>query len=246
MMAAKHNAAQAATRGLLTLLGPLYDEANLGLPAKALRKPNLQKALLSDFENACAYCGTELSLATIEVDHVVAMNKTSLGLHMYGNLAACCNACNRKKAMASLDSFLASFPVARAKAIKLKLEKRALDYGANVDTSELKNVVAKLSASVSDFTEKQIKLALSQAPKPGKVSKAALESIQSKATFDFSGVAKKFPLGAKVIATKDGLTGVVVDYSLEGDKGKRQPYVVFFCDQKKKKVTRSPNQLSRH
>jgi hypothetical protein len=68
---------------------------------------------------------------------------------------------------------------------------------------------------------------------------------QRKLDYDFSDISTLFPIGSKVVANKDGKIGKVVDYSLEGEKGKRKPYVKFLVAGTKKPITRSPNQLRR-
>ena len=68
-------------------------------------------------------------------------------------------------------------------------------------------------------------------------------AIQRKLDYDFSDISALFPIGSRVVATKDGKTGKVVDYSLEGEKGKRKPYVKFLVTGSKKPITRSPNQI---
>lgn len=242
-MAAKQNAAKAATRGFLELLGPKYDSMALGLAPKELTKKAVQQRLLDEFDYKCVYCGASLNLKTISIDHVVPMNKNSMGLHMLGNLAAACSTCNGQKLGNSLEVFLASHKPAERSRIMALLETRRKKLGATVDVAKLQLVAEALYQDVSKYVERRLAKALAEVPEVSKVAKATLAEVQRKSEYDFTEIAKAFPVGSLVKAKLDGQTGTVVDYSLEGEKGKRSPYIVFFSDQKNKKVTRSPNQV---
>ena len=55
------------------------------------------------FSNQCAYCGAEGDLV---IDHVIPINKVSLGEHRLGNLIPGCRSCNSKKADKNYRDFL--------------------------------------------------------------------------------------------------------------------------------------------
>jgi len=242
-MAAKQDAAKAATRGFLAQIGPKYDAMNLGLAPKDLAQKAMHRMLLEEFENACVYCDVKLTDKTIQMDHVVPMNKASMGLHMLGNLAASCSACNQAKAGKTLEVFLADRPLVEQKRIISFLNSRKKKYGADISLPELQVLADDLYKDVASFVEFKIAKALGALPTAGTVAKSTMDQLQKKAEFDFSEIAKSHPIGALVRAKADGQTGVIVDYSLEGLKGKRTPYVVFLSDQSNRKVTRSPNQV---
>lgn len=49
------------------------------------------------FRQRCCYCGDDLLTGSIAQDHLIPMNKTSLGLHAWGNIVPACSQCNAKK-----------------------------------------------------------------------------------------------------------------------------------------------------
>jgi hypothetical protein len=65
--------------------------------------------------------------------------------------------------------------------------------------------------------------ALRLLPKVSAETQEAAVEIQTKAEYDFSEIAAEFPIGCLVRTLNDGLVGEVVDYSLQGAKGKRKP-----------------------
>ena len=70
--------------------GRQYD-ANRGYP----RFGSMPPALLARFKNACAYCGAPPPLVE---EHLVPINRTSVGLHAWGNIVPACKVCNDLKA----------------------------------------------------------------------------------------------------------------------------------------------------
>lgn len=71
--------------------------------------PNAWADTLDHFDHSCAYCGaTGVSLSR---DHIVPINKDSLGLHHIGNLAPACGDCNASKGKKDLAPWMrAVFP----------------------------------------------------------------------------------------------------------------------------------------
>lgn len=242
-MANKQSAANQFVRAVLTLLGESRDFNVLGLAPGQLRGAKLKEALIKEFNGKCAYCETKITIATADVDHVVPMNKVSVGLHMYGNLVIACKPCNSDKHSHSMAAFVAKYPGRVRPSVIHKLMERSRKYGSDLDTKPLRAFVEDLYASISALVETKRTEGISLLPKPTKLAKETALEIQKKSEFDFGPIAKQFPLGALVRAKKDGLVGVVVDYALEGDKGKRKPYVRFEVEGRQRPITRSPNQL---
>ncbi len=81
---------------------------------------------LAYFENKCAYTGEPLTAKTAVMDHLVSHNRTSIGLHLYGNIIPCTAQANAAKRHLSLQEFFDSNPTvlshlsAEEKAEKLK------------------------------------------------------------------------------------------------------------------------------
>jgi hypothetical protein len=242
-MANKQSASNQFVRALLTLIGENRDLDVLGLIPSQLQGKKIRVALLEEFKNSCAYCGTSISMESSDIDHLIPMNKSSVGLHMYGNLVPSCKPCNAAKHSKSLEEFLAQHPHRVSVSTIEKLRERASVYGADLDTNALRDFANEIYAHISELLEDKKAQALMLLPKPNAKVEAKAIEFKGKADYDFSDIAKTFPLGALVRAAKDGKTGVVVDYSLEGDKGKRKPYIRFKETPDSKAITRSPNQL---
>jgi hypothetical protein len=243
-MANKQSASNQVVRALLTIIGQQRDLDVLGLAPSSLQGKKIRAALIEEFENRCAYCDVKLVASNSDIDHLVPMNKSSVGLHMYGNLVPSCKPCNRDKHSSSVEEFATKFP-GRVSALNLKkLTSRARDFGADLDTQPLRDFAEDLYASIAVLLEQKKREALRILPSPRKPSTAVLNTVQRKADYDFSDIAQQFPLGSVVSAKKDGASGIVYDYSLEGAIGKRMPYVRFETLDGSRKLTRSPNQLT--
>jgi hypothetical protein len=242
-MANKQSASNELIRAVLTLIGESRDLNVLGLPPGELRDKKIRKNLLDEFKNKCAYCGTSIDSESMDVDHLVPMNRASVGLHMYGNLVPSCKPCNRHKHHHSAEHFAAKHPERVTSKVIDALKRRSEKYGSDLDTKALRDFANQLYASISDLVEVKRQEGLRILPKPSQATKETALAIQKKSEFDFGPIAKLFPLGTLVRAKKDGLLGVVVDYALEGDKGKRKPYVRFEVEGRQRPITRSPNQL---
>lgn len=59
------------------------------------------------FSNQCAYCGADGDLV---IEHVIPINRTSLGEHRLGNLVPSCKPCNAKKGDKDYREFLSDSP----------------------------------------------------------------------------------------------------------------------------------------
>ena len=86
--------ANTAVRVFLQQMGAAYDEER-GLPPYAGGKHFL--SIREFFGERCCYCGDELMSNRTAQDHLVPMNKTSLGLHAWGNIVPACQDCNARK-----------------------------------------------------------------------------------------------------------------------------------------------------
>lgn len=55
-------------------------------------------SVVAAFGNSCLYCGKELTASVSPVvEHLNGMNRVSVGLHVPGNVAMACKACNNQK-----------------------------------------------------------------------------------------------------------------------------------------------------
>ena len=104
MARSKSDISNTALRIFLQEVGRFYDEAR-GFEKFGPRKKQKEE-LLNYFDNQCCFCGKEIDVKTISQDHLVPMNKTSLGLHSWGNVVPCCQNCNNEKQQRPWDEFL--------------------------------------------------------------------------------------------------------------------------------------------
>jgi len=241
-MATRQDASNAAVRAALTLLGERRDAAVLGLAPGDLRGKKLRAALSGEFNNLCAYCEKKLG-ESFDVDHLVPMNRSALGLHMYGNLVPACKPCNSSKKAKTLEEFIEETALPNGKRIRAKLEKRATKFGADLDSKKVRQIIGDLYKLISDTILKESELALKILPAPSSETLIAAKKIQRKSEYDFSKISKEFPIGSYVKSKMDGTFGEVCDYSLQGPKKNRQPYVTYQSVGGEKLLRRSPSTL---
>ncbi len=86
--------ANTALRIFLQEMGAAYDEAR-GLPVYDGKRHFV--SIREFFGERCCYCGDDLRAGRMAQDHLIPMNKTSLGLHAWGNVVPACQDCNAKK-----------------------------------------------------------------------------------------------------------------------------------------------------
>lgn len=86
--------ANTALRMFLQEMGAAYD-VERNLPVYDGKKHFAE--VRQFFGERCCYCGAELISGDIAQDHLIPMNKTSLGLHAWGNVVPACQVCNAKK-----------------------------------------------------------------------------------------------------------------------------------------------------
>ena len=91
----KSDISNSAIRIFLQNVGKYYDKARGYDPFVPKKHQKIE--LLSYFEDKCCFCTTPINFKSISQDHLVPMNKTSLGLHCWGNVVPCCKDCNNEK-----------------------------------------------------------------------------------------------------------------------------------------------------
>ena len=100
----KSDIANSALRIFLQDVGKFYDSARGYEPY--IPKKTQKTILLENFSYKCCYCDTEINEQTLSQDHLIPMNKASLGLHAWGNVVPCCIDCNNEKQQRHWDEFL--------------------------------------------------------------------------------------------------------------------------------------------
>lgn len=163
MARTKSDISNSAIRIFLQDVGKFYDEAR-GFQPFIPRKPQKEE-LLAYFNYECCFCGCNITVKTLSQDHLIPMNKKSLGLHAWGNVVPCCRECNNEKQQKPWTDFL------RLKCnniIASEREKRINDfvknkkYDPNLDLHEYAD---NLYEDVGEVALTLIKLRYTQAEK---------------------------------------------------------------------------------
>ena len=113
--------------------GRQYD-ANRGYP----KFGSMTQALLDRFGGRCAYCGATPPPVLV-AEHLVPMNRESVGLHAWGNVVPACKGCNDIKKGESWQVH-SQLDAPRRRAIAAYIS----EYGYNPNVAELKVVLGKL------------------------------------------------------------------------------------------------------
>jgi hypothetical protein len=106
MARTKSDIANSAIRIFFQRVGEFYDEKR-GFE-KLVPTKKQKRQLLNEFDSECCYCGAPIDEKTMSQDHLVPMNKASLGLHAWGNVVPCCQKCNNEKQQRDWAEFLRS------------------------------------------------------------------------------------------------------------------------------------------
>ncbi len=104
MARSKSDISNSAIRIFLQDVGKYYDKARGFEPfgPKAAQKDEL----LESFGGQCCFCGTPIDRKSLSQDHLIPMNKSSLGLHAWGNVVPSCSSCNNEKQQKPWQEFI--------------------------------------------------------------------------------------------------------------------------------------------
>lgn len=104
MARSKSDISNSAIRIFLQDVGKFYDKARGYEPfgPKVAQKDEL----LAFFNYECCFCGTTIDRKSLSQDHLIPMNKRSLGLHAWGNVVPCCSPCNNEKQQKPWQDFI--------------------------------------------------------------------------------------------------------------------------------------------
>ena len=134
MARSKSDISNSAIRIFLQDVGKFYDEARGFEPFGP--KVAQKNELLSHFNYQCCFCGTEIDRKSLSQDHLIPMNKSSLGLHAWGNVVPCCQPCNNEKQQKPWKEFMVSkageYANARIKIIEDFVESKNYDPSLNL------------------------------------------------------------------------------------------------------------------
>ena len=108
------------------------------------------EAVIADFGNRCAYCGTEGELV---MDHVVPINKQKLGEHRLGNLVPACRSYNAQKGPKDFRDFLTNDP-ARIAAIAAHMVKHG--YVPIGDHEKIRKIIDTAHQEVRQLADRYV------------------------------------------------------------------------------------------
>jgi len=134
MARSKSDISNSAIRIFLQDVGRFYDEARGFEPfgPKVAQKDEL----LFSFNYECCFCGVSIDRKSLSQDHLIPMNKSSLGLHAWGNIVPCCKDCNNEKQQKPWKEFMVSkageYANARIKIIEDFVESKNYDPSLNL------------------------------------------------------------------------------------------------------------------
>jgi hypothetical protein len=154
MARGKADIANTALRIFLQEMGAAYDEERGLTPYNGNRD---FRTVREFFGERCCYCDVDLIAGRPAQDHLVPMNKTSLGLHAWGNVVPACQDCNASKHGREWHAYL----VDRAGASAAERYKRVSDfvqhYRYEPDPNDLRDTAEELYTEVGDIAMTLVK-----------------------------------------------------------------------------------------
>ena len=106
---------------------------------------------VKSFGGCCAYCGSKVT--SLNMDHVVPLNKTTLGMHCIGNLVPACRPCNAKKSAKDFREFLAG-DTEKIAAIEAHMERHG--YTPTQDAQALRKVIDLAHQDVRTMADRYV------------------------------------------------------------------------------------------
>jgi hypothetical protein len=159
----KADISNTAVRMFLQEVGKRYDDLR-GMPRYAGTKAQ-KREILEYFDDECCYCGVHVGLQNLNQDHLIPMNKQSLGLHAWGNVVPTCGSCNSKKQQKDWEAYLSiccpdDVELEASRKAKLLRFMEHYEYEPNV---ELSAVAGNLYEDVGEVALTLINLRFKQA-----------------------------------------------------------------------------------
>lgn len=92
----------------------------------------MREAVLAKYGNRCAYCGCNLTLATMQVDHIEPLRRGDVGekshLNNLTNYNPSCRSCNYYKATYTIEQFRERFDLMMHNLVRQSTVKALLRY----------------------------------------------------------------------------------------------------------------------
>jgi len=162
----KSDISNSAIRIFLQQVGKFYDQVRGFEPFGP--KVAQKEELLAHFDNACCFCGTALDRKSLSQDHLIPMNKETLGLHAWGNVVPCCSVCNNKKHRHQWRDFLSTVAgdQAELRATRIETFIQSMNYDPSLDLREfagnLYEDVGQVAMTLIDLRYKQAESAIKE------------------------------------------------------------------------------------
>ena len=140
--------ANTALRIFLQQMGAAYDEERGLPPYQGTRHFSEVRAF---FDERCCYCGADLQPNRVAQDHLIPMNKVSLGLHAWGNVVPACQDCNARKQGREWHAYLVQRAGADASERYQRVTEFVAKYKYAPDLTDLREVAEELYAEVGSI-----------------------------------------------------------------------------------------------
>lgn len=177
MARSKSDISNSAIRIFLQDVGRFYDQAR-GLDVFVPRSSQKDE-LLKFFDYKCCFCGLEIDQTTLSQDHLIPMNKSSLGLHAWGNVVPCCRNCNNEKQQKPWEVFIrikaGKFADERIRKIKAFVSSKKYDPELNLHdyADNLYEDVGQVAMTLINLRYKQAEEGIQNLLKKDKTNKVS-------------------------------------------------------------------------
>jgi len=150
----KADIANTALRIFLQEMGAAYDEERELTPYNGAKDFGTVRQF---FGERCCYCNADLEVGRTAQDHLVPMNKTSLGLHAWGHVVPACQDCNAKKQGWEWHAYLVERAGEAAAERYKRVTEFVAEYGYTPDPTDLRDTAEELYAEVGDIAMTLVK-----------------------------------------------------------------------------------------
>lgn len=144
-----------ALRIFLQEMGAAYDEERSLTPYSDSKN---FRDVREFFDERCCYCGAVFSDAPAVQDHLIPMNKKSLGLHAWGNVVPACGPCNAKKQGREWHAYLADLSRPETAERYQRISQFFAKYKYAPDTNKFRGIADELYAEVGTIAMTLIRL----------------------------------------------------------------------------------------
>ena len=161
MARSRSDIANSAIRIFLQEVGAFYDKERGFSPFRPT--VGQKRELIDYFSGECCYCGLPIDEKSLSQDHLIPMNKESLGLHAWGNVVPCCRPCNGEKQQRHWQEFLgikAGDSDFKKRLVQIQKFQKEMKYDPNLD---LEAFAGNLYQDVGEVAMTLINLRIQQA-----------------------------------------------------------------------------------